>query len=217
MAYVERKKIVVRDWRTFTGEPERDGLINAMRAIEAREGERLGWDKPARLYTVHLHDIDSGAVELRPIPGVVWRCGRDNPADDLMTLAYRLPPPPRDLPSMRFADAPDGIAAVAFMTEGWGANLDELSAEQLARNAAGQRVIHEMATRVEIRAITAVDINGYGYHVMRFRGQELRDEPTLFEPEQMWADGGDGPGQLVRTLYCLAVAARVHGWPWRAA
>jgi hypothetical protein len=217
VAYFQQKKIFVKDWREFTGDSERDGLLNAMRAVEAREGERRGWDQPPRLYTVHLHDIDSGTVALREVPRVLWRRpGTDNPADDLKILAALQPPPQRDAARMAFADAPDGISAVALMFEGWASPVDEIPDDLKARQAAGERVIHLMPQRQEVRSVHAVDINGYGYLLTRIRGEQIDDKPVLWEPQEMWADADAGPGLLVRAMYCLAAAARTHGWPWKA-
>nr|MDT0660834.1 hypothetical protein [Micromonospora sp. DSM 115978] len=60
MAYVERVKILFGPWEQITGDRERDAMIGALRAVEVREGERRGWDRPPRLWTLHLADIRCG-------------------------------------------------------------------------------------------------------------------------------------------------------------
>ena len=59
----------------------------------------------ARLWTLHLADIDSDAVEIRPVPSRAWQAGARNPVEDLVTTAARLPVPPADLARLPFADA----------------------------------------------------------------------------------------------------------------
>jgi hypothetical protein len=206
VAYVEKKRVLLGEWEDVTGDRERDGLICAVRAIERREGERRGWDQPARLWTLHLADIDSDAVEIRPVPGQAWRRGRGNPVDDLLTVAVTLPEPPAELPAVRFADCGDGLAAVAFMYEAWAAPDESLTAEQRRRAEAGERVRAESPDRVEMRGVVVVDVNGQRYSLERLRDREprLRVEG---------ADESEFRGRLFQALQRIVYAARRGTWP----
>lgn len=212
MAYIEKKTVLLGEWEDVTGDRERDGLICAMRAVERREGERLGWDKPARLWTLHLADIDSGAVEIRPVPARAWRRGAGNPVDDLVMTAGRMPVPPPDLAPLAFADAGDGIAAAALMSEGWTVPPELVTEQEEAARAAGQRTHAASPHRIEIRTVTAVDINGHGYVLSRLRGREP-EKMQLIEPAVMHAPPNEGPGRMIRSLFSLAFSARTAGWP----
>lgn len=212
--YPDKDRVLLGDWQDVTGDREQDGLICAMRAVEARLGERRGWDRAPTLFTMHLADIDTGAVEVRPVPPREWRVGLANPADDLTAISRRLPPPDRSMPTLAYADAPDGIAAVAFMFEAWAADEESLTDEQRTRQAAGERVLAEApaSQRVEARILVAVDINGHGFHIARRRGHPLEKNVILTSPDEMWAPAGDGPGRVIRALHRLAVAARTANW-----
>lgn len=212
--YMDRKMVIFATWRDVTGDRERDALICAMTGLEAREGERRGWDKAPSLWMMWLPDIDSRNVHVWLLPQIVWRRGNDNPVDDLKAVAAALPAPVADLPRMSFADAPNGLAAVAFMTESWTADMHTLTDEQRAQVQAGRRILHKAPQRRETRNVVAVDINGYGYMSSRVRGSAPDEQVHLFEPADMWLpDQQDGPGRLPRALYRLAQAARLHGWP----
>ena len=212
MAYIEKKTVLFGEWDDVTGDHERDGLICAIRAVERREGERLGWDKPARLWTLHLADIDLRAVEIRPVPTRVWRQGATNPVEDLVMTARQLNAPPADLPALAYADAPGGIAAAAFMTEGWTVPPELVTAQEHTARAGGQRTHAASAHRVEVRTVTAVDINGHGSILTRVRGREP-EKIQLIDPATMHAPPSEGPGRLVRSLVSLADAARATGGP----
>ena len=212
MAYIEKKKVLLGSWEDVTGDRERDALICALRAVERREGERLGWDKPARLWTLHLADIDSDAVEIRPVPRPAWRRGGGNPVDDLVMTAGGMRVPPTDLARLAYADAPDGIAAVASMTEGWTVPPEHVTEAEHAARDAGQRTHATNPHRIEVRTVTAVDINGHGYVLTRLRDRD--PEPVqLIEPAVMHAPPNQGPGRQVRSLFCCAYAARTASWP----
>lgn len=212
MAYIDKKRILLGPWQDVTGDRERNAMIMALRAVERREGERRGWDQPTQVWTLHLADMDTDVVEIRPVPTRAWRTGAANPVDDLIATAERQPPPDRTAPHMAYADAPDGLAAVAMMTEGWAVPDTALTDDQRRRRAAGERVAVESPHRIETRMIHAADINGHGYGFNRFRGEEPLPV-DLIDPDRMWAETGAGPGRLIRALYCLAYAARTHGWP----
>lgn len=212
MTYIERDRVLLGPWEDITGDRERDGLICALRAVERRLGERRGWDQPVRLWTLHLADIDSSAVEVRPVPTQAWRRGAANPVDDMVMAAGRMPVPPVELPPVKYADAPDGIAAVAMMTEAWTMPDDLMTDEERAARAQGLRTIASNPHRVELRTIVAVDINGHGYTVNRMRGQDPLPV-ELTEPAVMHAPPRQGPGRLARSLFCMAYAARSAGWP----
>jgi hypothetical protein len=74
-----RRQVLYGQWEKITGDAERDALIRALRAIEQREGERRGWDRPARLWSLYLADIDASAVELQEVPPRRWMTGAGNP------------------------------------------------------------------------------------------------------------------------------------------
>jgi hypothetical protein len=214
VAYIERKKVLLGEWADVTGDRERDGLICALRAVERREGERRGWDQPARLWTLHLADIDSDAVEIRPVPGRAWRQGAANPVEDLVLTAGRMAVPPADLARLAYADAPDGIAAVAVMTEAWTVPPEHVTDAEQAARAAGQRTHAANPHRIEVRTVVAVDINGHGYVQTRLRDRQ--PEPVqLIDPATMHAPRDAGPGRVPRSLFCMAWAARTTGWPAR--
>ncbi|RCG21941.1 hypothetical protein DQ384_36390 [Sphaerisporangium album] len=169
----DRSRVLISQVRSVTGDLERDTLLAALVAIEHRMGHRRGWDQPARLWTLHLADVDSGAIEARTMPPRTWQSGHHrNPADALMAHAARLPDPPAGAPMVRFADSPDGLAGVAFMAEGFSVPPALLTAEQRTRAADGERVALDHPERTEIRTLTAVDINGRVYHVQRFRDED---------------------------------------------
>ncbi|MBM0203523.1 hypothetical protein JNW90_10655 [Micromonospora sp. STR1s_5] len=212
MPYIERDRVLLGPWEDVTGDRERDGLICALHAVERRLGERRGWDQPVRLWTLHLADIDNDAVEVRPVPAQAWQRGAPNPVDDMVMTAGQMPVPPIELPAMKYADAPDGIAGVALMTEGWAMPTDLLTEEERAARAQGQRVIANNTNRVEIRTIVAVDINGHGYTLTRMRGQEPLPV-ELTDPAVMHAPPQQGPGRVARSLFGMAWAARTTGWP----
>ena len=212
MAYIERKRVLLGEWADVTGDGERDGLICALGAVERREGERRGWDQPPRLWTLHLAHIDSGAVEIRPVPGRAWRQGTRNPVEDLVMTAGQLAIPPIDLQPLRFADAPDGIAAVALMSEGWTVAPEHVTDAERRLRAAGHRTNATNPHRVEFRTVAAVDINGHGYVLTRLRGHD--PEPVqLIDPATMHAPPPAGPGRVPCSLFGLAHAARTTGWP----
>ncbi|MDH6130358.1 hypothetical protein [Kitasatospora sp. GP82] len=170
---LERRRVLFGEPERITGNAEQDALATALRAIEAREGERRGWDQPPRLFALHLADIDSGAIELRVVPPRLWAVpGHRNPADALAAFAARFPEP-EAVGHLAFADSPGGFAGLAQMHEGWAAPDDaEESAEERARRAAGERTYKDRPDRLEVRLVIAVDINGHSYLLRRIRGGE---------------------------------------------
>jgi hypothetical protein len=129
--------------------------------------------------------------------------------------AARLAVPPPDLAALAYADAPDGIAAMAFMSEGWTVPPEHVTdADRTARDA-GRRSFAANPHRIEVRTVAAVDINGHGYTLARLRDRD--PEPIqLTEPAQMHAPPRQGPGRVMRSLFCMAYAARTSGWPSRS-
>jgi hypothetical protein len=86
-----------------------------------------------------------------------------------------------DLAALAYADAPDGIAAMAFMSEGWTVPPEHVTdADRTARDA-GRRSFAANPHRIEVHA----------------------------PPRQ-------GPGRVMRSLFCMAYAARTSGWPSRS-
>ncbi|MER5354666.1 hypothetical protein ABT093_30585 [Kitasatospora sp. NPDC002551] len=206
---LERRTVLFGEPVAATGDAERDALATAVKAIEAREGERRGWDQPARLFALHLAHIDSGAIELRVIPPRLWTGGHRNPADGLSAWAMRFPEPAAVEP-LAFADSPDGFAGVAMMYEGWAApDGTELSAQDRARRALGERTFKERADRVEVRMVTAVDINGHSYLLRRLRGRDAELATTAAGAESDVHDMAELRGRLPHALGRLAHAVRI--------
>ncbi|WP_250305249.1 hypothetical protein [Streptomyces sp. A 4/2] len=146
-----------------------DVMATALAAIEQREGERRGWGKPARLFTVHLADLDSRSIELRVVPARLWGAQVRNPADAIAHTARRLPAVPPAVKHRAYADAP--MAGIAAMFEGWGRPADREPTEHEKRsNAQGWRVNHLAPDRIEARLVYAVDINQEEFYVRRRRG-----------------------------------------------
>ncbi len=205
MVYALGKKILLGNYEPVTGDPQRDTLICALRAIEQREGERRGWDQQPQLWTLHLPDLTSDAVEVRPIPVRAWQRGCTNPADDVAMTAAAIGRPPRDIPVVSFTDTPDQVAGVAMMVESWGVFEELMTDKDRAARAAGQRNLHTNPHRLELRNMVMADINGYGCTLNRVRGRDP-EPPLLFTREEMQSPPGQGPGPVVRALFSLAWA-----------
>ena len=205
---LERRRVLFSKPVEATGNAERDALATALTAIEAREGERRGWDQPPRLFSLHLAHIDSGAIELRVIPPRQWASGHPNPADDLAAWAMRFPAPGPVTP-LAFADSPDGFAGIAMMYEGWTTPDDvEDSPEERARRARGERTYAERADRIEARMITAVDVNGHSYALRRLRGREVETATTAAGPAGTARNITDTRGRLPHAIGRIAHAVR---------
>lgn len=209
MAY-DSKKVILGEWQDVTGDTDRDALICAMLAVERREGERLGWDKPPRLWTFHLHDMNTRAVEIRKVPSRAWLRGKDNPVDDLTATATSMPRPPSELPLLRWSDVGDGLAAVAFMYEAWAAPMNSFTPEQMQQMEAGERLSEYSDQRREMRGVVAVDINNRAYILNRNRGEEptLMTEGLDTEHSEMFQRG-----RAPQALRRIAYAARAGTWP----
>lgn len=175
----ERKQIrLPKDREVFTGDPEMDLMVGALRALEHREGERRGWDQHAHLYLTYM--LNDDAMEVRIVPEKRWvHFDEGNPVDAVMRQAgaasylalteQEITPAGKPL---LFADSPDGLAGVALMVESWAASMSDLTEEQERRMSWGERIIKDVPTRREIRQIFAADLNGNGYSVMRIRGEK---------------------------------------------
>ncbi|MFF2082035.1 hypothetical protein ACFVXG_45590 [Kitasatospora sp. NPDC058162] len=206
----EKRRVLFGEPVQITASPERNALVTALKAIEAREGERKGWDQPPRLFSLHLADIDSGAVELRVIPPRVWTRGRRNPADDLLAWAQQVPETgPVDY--LAFADSPDGFAGLAFMVEAWAAPMDTVTPEEAARRAAGERTFLDAGRegRREARMVMAVDVNGHAYTLQRLRGDaEPRVGTTGADPDHLIEESrGRAPYALGRLVHAVRTGA----------
>ncbi|MFB7865512.1 hypothetical protein [Streptomyces sp. NPDC056069] len=180
-----------------------DAMATALHAIEAREGERRGWDQPARLFTTHLVGIDSRSIELRVVPTRSWNSRDINPADAVINVARGLPRPPADIQRREYADSP--VTGVALMFEGWGRPNNRKATEREQRAAAmGLRVNHLAPDRIETRCVYGVDINQQQFHVFRARGEEAKvytsPEPGLGTSA---AQSGRIPSALNRIVHAL--------------
>ncbi|MEU8759484.1 hypothetical protein [Streptomyces sp. NPDC048659] len=181
-----------------------DAMATALHAIEAREGERRGWDRPARLFTVHLASLDSRSIELRMVPTRSWNSRNINPADALINVARNLPDPPEGLRRREYADSP--LAGAALMFEGWGRPNDRELTEYEQRAAElGLRVNHLAPDRTETRCVYGVDINQQQFHVFRARGEEAR----VYSSSEAGSDASaTGSGLIPHALNRIAHALR---------
>jgi hypothetical protein len=186
-----------------------DAMATALHAIEAREGERRGWDQPARLFTMHLADSDARSIELRVVPTRSWNNLDINPADALTHLARNLPVPPADLRRREYADSP--ITGAALMFEGWGRSDDREPTEFEQRAAElGMRVNHLAADRIESRCVCGVDINQLQFNVYRVRGEEARVYSSAAVASGTPTSGsGRVPDALNRIVHALREGHRV--------
>ncbi len=212
MVYALGKKILLGNYEPVTGDPQRDALICALRSVEQREGERRGWDQHPQLWTLHLPDLTSEAVEVRPVPTRAWRRGCANPADDVAMTAAAIGRPPLDLPVVSFTDTMDHVAGVVMMVESWGVPPEQMTNQDKAAAAVGRRNLHSNPNRLELRSMVMADVNGYGCTITRLRGRDP-EPPLLFTREQMQAPVWQGPGKVARSMLSLAWAARTRGWP----
>ena len=198
----DRRRILFGDFEEVTGDQERDLLICALRAIEQREGERRGWDRPPQLMAMIMPSVESAYMHIDVIPAQRWRGASPNPVDWLTSTAVRQPisPPDRSKGPIRFADSPGGFAALAFMSEAWTAPPESVGAEEQARRERGERTFASNPDRVEMRTLAAMDINGHLYNLSRLRG---------FEPELVVTDNAplSDVGRLVQALQRLTTAA----------
>lgn len=167
----ERRKILQGTPVQVTGDRERDALIAALLAIECRQGERRGWDQRPQLYTVHLEDADASFLTVRSVPAGQWQQAAPDVTDSLVLSTRNLPDPPASRSARSFADSPDGFAAVVFMAEAY----------KTSRRGVGDPVragdpdVLAAAAAIEIRTVSATDINGNVYTIER----ERDGEPTV--------------------------------------
>ncbi|MFE9424307.1 hypothetical protein ACFYNO_15215 [Kitasatospora sp. NPDC006697] len=178
-----------------------DAMATALAAIEQREGERRGWGKPARLFTVHLADLDTRSIELRVVPARLWGAQVRNTADAITHTARRLPAVPIKVKHRSYADAP--VAGIAAMFEGWDRPADREPTEYEKRsNAQGQRVNHLTPDRIESRLVYAVDINQEEFYVRRRRGHQPQVLSTA-QHDQTTVGAGLVPLGLGRIAHAL--------------
>ncbi|MER5356607.1 hypothetical protein ABT093_40600 [Kitasatospora sp. NPDC002551] len=129
-------------------------MATALAAIGHREGERRGWNRPARLFTAHLADLDTRSIELRVVPGRLWGAQVRSPTDAVVHTARQLPAVPPAVEHHSYADAP--VAGIAAMFEGWGRPADRKPAKYEQRSITqGRRVNHLAPDRVESRLVYA--------------------------------------------------------------
>lgn len=194
--------------REELGDHALDLLIGSMRALEEVEGEQKGWDLPPQLFLMHLigRDGAEGGFYAQPVPHQLWFDHRE-PGRGLQMLSWRYPPPEPDDPVISYLDSPGGVAAFAFVHEAWALyNPGTARAKEIA---AGRQRIATAADRVEVRCVTAADINGNGIFLTRQRGEA---EPSLMKPytraDLRNKDETTGPGRIMPALYRLVNAAR---------
>jgi hypothetical protein len=170
------RKILLGEHESVTGDPERDALICALRALELHDGEKRGWNQLPKLMALLLPELGARAVRVDPVPLRAWRGSGENPTGWLAQTARRqqVAPPSGHARPVKFADSPRGFAALAVMLEAWTISEKELTSDERARGRAGERVVTAHPQRVETRFILAVDINDNYYHLFRDRGQEPR-------------------------------------------
>lgn len=166
----DRNKILFSEPVRLTGDPERDALAAALMALEARQGERRGWDQRPQLYSLHLADIDTQAILVRSIPARQWATGPGDTTDRLVAAASRLPAPPERPPYRAFADSPEGFCGVAYMAEAYSTRARLGPAHEQFRAGHPQALADAKAT--ETRMVAAMDINANHYLIQRERGGE---------------------------------------------
>ena len=170
--------------------------------LEAR-GER--WNEEPALYAVQLSDDrERIRIGLFPLPAAMWR-GWDQTVDALKMIA--------DLLTVRTADAlrvlPGGVYAVGFRAEGWSVPECEPGTAQASENAAdamGGRMA-QRPDRIEVRFVSAVDVEGRTYIIEQVRGAlPTRSIWRPGDPPER-AQTGDVFGELRRILAALAGTA----------
>ncbi|WP_432137125.1 hypothetical protein [Streptomyces sp. bgisy154] len=131
-----------------------DAMATALAAIGHREGERRGWNRPARLFTIHLADLDTRSIELRMVPGRLWGAQVRSPTEAITHTARYLPVVPPAVEHRSYADAP--VAGIAAMFEGWGRPADRELTEYEQRSIAQGRRVNDLAPdRIESRLVYA--------------------------------------------------------------
>ncbi|MEU1155541.1 hypothetical protein ABZ369_21350 [Streptomyces sp. NPDC005918] len=150
-------------------DPHANTIAAAIVAIEAQCGEREGWNRPSRLFTLRL--LPGDRVETALYPEGIWNPGGLNPADALSGLSSSLPPVPDLLLPADASQAP--VCAVGFMFEGWMRDTTvPLPPAVEGLRQMGVRVNHLLPNRREVRLVHAVDLNQRTFHVKRQRGGE---------------------------------------------
>ncbi|MFD8882211.1 hypothetical protein ACFV0H_06760 [Streptomyces erythrochromogenes] len=147
-----------------------DMVASTLTAIESQLGEAQGWDLPPRLFALRLQPP---GVMVDFIPEALWNPAGINPADALGHHAETLPPvPPLLVPGVVHEDS---VFAVGFMFEGWSKPKNvELPRELRTLRNCGERVLHLLPDRQEIRIVQAVDLNQRAFHMVRVRGGQPR-------------------------------------------
>ncbi|MBT1190278.1 hypothetical protein HET69_41510 [Streptomyces sp. CJ_13] len=147
-----------------------DMVASTLTAIESQLGEAQGWDLPPRLFALRLQPP---GVMVDFIPEALWNPSGINPADALGHHAATLPPvPPLLVPGVVHEDS---VFAVGFMFEGWSKPKNvELPRELRTLRNSGERVLHLLPGRQEIRIVQAVDLNQRAFHMVRVRGGQPR-------------------------------------------
>ncbi|MEU6350121.1 hypothetical protein ABZ896_12420 [Streptomyces sp. NPDC047072] len=145
-----------------TTDPSANIIAAALTEIEDQLGERQGWDRPSRLFTLRL--LPGGQVEAAFTPERV---------DALQRRACALPPVPGLIQPSDPAQA--SVAAVGFIFEGWNRQAHaELPPHLMVLRRMGVRVNHLLPDSQEVRVVHAVDLNQRAFHVMRTRGKQPR-------------------------------------------
>ncbi|WP_331728947.1 hypothetical protein OG592_42990 (plasmid) [Streptomyces avidinii] len=147
-----------------------DMVASTLTAIESQLGEAQGWDLPPRLFALRLQPP---GVMVDFIPEALWNPAGINPADALGHHAETLPPvPPLLVPGVVHEDS---VFAVGLMFEGWSKPKNvELPRELRTLRNCGERVLHLLPDRQEIRIVQAVDLNQRAFHMVRVRGGQPR-------------------------------------------
>jgi hypothetical protein len=167
----ETRKVPVKSPLSITDDPHADVLASALGVIEEREGERRGWNRPARLFALRMPD--AGSVEMSLIPERLWNGLGRNPADGLWRIARLLPDVPDLVEPTSYMGEP--MCAMGFLFEGWGRPTDlEMSEEEKRVRSLGLRYNHLLAERQEVRLLHAVDLSQDCFHIVRRRGDEPR-------------------------------------------
>ncbi|MFF4534272.1 hypothetical protein ACFY1P_33995 [Streptomyces sp. NPDC001407] len=202
----ETRSFTVTNPALLTDDPASNTIVAALTAIEDEMGERQGWDRPPRLFTLRV--LPGERVEAAFVPKRLWNPGDNHPADALWRRAGSLPPvPPIVLPG----DAHQArVSALGFMFEGWGRPADEELPPHLAQLAQrGARVNHRLSSRQEVRIVHAIDLNQHAFQVGRNRGAQPRADALGRRGGHSEKGYGTIPAALARMMHAMRHRGRL--------
>jgi len=211
------------DPRVDTAAPDRHFSAGVLSLIEelVEEDVRQGWDAPPTfgfLFQRGRTPMQPGMsfhgmmFEWSPLPEAtraLIRARRPHHVVLHMAETYRRTPEhERPLP-------PGNLVAVGFMHEAWMVTprTDDAAAVQEAMQAARDRKVAEHPDRVEVKTVSAVDINGVRYSIFRPRS---REHEGLASASVAGSQGLQLGGDVVTSLHYLIEILQGHtvpDWP----